>query len=81
MEYLTVQETAEKWGVSRRMVQQLCVNGRIPGARKFTRAWAIPADAEKPQDPRTAQPKSSVPLMDSGTLPWRNTTILRESRR
>lgn len=76
MEYLTVQETAEKWGVSRRMVQQLCVDGRIAGARKFTRAWAIPADAEKPQDPRTAQPKSSVPLMDSGNLmPLMNTAF------
>lgn len=76
MDYLTVQETAEKWGVSRRMVQQFCIDGRIPGARKFTRAWAIPADAEKPQDSRTAQPKSSVPLMDSGNLmPLMNTAF------
>ena len=76
MEYLTVQETAEKWGVTRRMVQQLCTDGRIPGARKFTRSWAIPADAEKPQDPRFAQPRSSVPLMDSGNLlPLMNTAF------
>lgn len=68
MEYRTVQETADKWKVSKRMVQQLCAAGRIPGARKFTRAWAIPADAEKPQDPRLTQPNSSILLTGSGNL-------------
>ena len=32
MEYLTVRETAEKWKISPRMVQQFCTAGRIPGA-------------------------------------------------
>ena len=54
MEYLTVRETANKWNISPRLVQQLCTDGRIPGAQKFGTAWAIPADAEKPQDPRAA---------------------------
>ena len=49
MEYLTAQEIADRWNLSKRTVQQLCAAGRIPGARKFTRAWAIPADAEKPR--------------------------------
>lgn len=35
MEYLTVKETAEKWNLSDRMVQQFCVQGRIPGAQKL----------------------------------------------
>ncbi len=60
MEYLTVRETAEKWNLSDRMVQRFCVDGRIPGARKFGRAWAIPSTAEKPQDPRFFQPKAAV---------------------
>lgn len=51
MEYLTVRETAERWNLSERTVQQLCVDGRIPGARKFGKSWAIPAEAEKPRDP------------------------------
>ena len=55
MEYLTVQETAEKWGVSPRMVQQLCSQGRIPGAQKFGRSWAVPAGADKPDDPRRSR--------------------------
>ena len=55
MEYLTVKETAEKWNLSDRMVQQFCVQGRIPGAQKFGKSWAVPANAEKPKDPRKLQ--------------------------
>ena len=52
MEYRTVRETAENWNLSVRMVQQLCTRGRVPGARKFGKTWAIPADAERPRGPR-----------------------------
>jgi DNA-binding CsgD family transcriptional regulator len=52
MEYLTARQAAEKWDLSPRTVQQLCVQGRISGALKFGKSWAIPADAEKPGDPR-----------------------------
>ena len=62
MEYLTVRETAEKWNVSPRMVQQFCTAGRIPGAQKFGKSWAIPADAEKPRDPRAARTGKAEPL-------------------
>ena len=55
MEYLSVKETAEKWNLSDRMVQQFCVQGRIPGAQKFGKSWAVPANAEKPKDPRKTQ--------------------------
>lgn len=55
MEYLTVRETARKWNLSDRMVQQFCTAGRIPGAQKFGNSWAIPADAEKPQGVQPAQ--------------------------
>ncbi|MDP4182419.1 MAG: hypothetical protein Q8942_15180 [Bacillota bacterium] len=34
MDYITAQEAADKWGISRRRVQILCVNGRINGAVK-----------------------------------------------
>ena len=52
MEYLSISQTAEKWGVSVRRIQTLCLTGRIPGATKIGSYWAIPADAEKPQDAR-----------------------------
>lgn len=30
-------------------MQQLCTQGRVPGAQKFGKSWAIPADTEKPE--------------------------------
>ena len=50
--YLSLREAAEKWGVSERRINQYCAEGRIPGAQRVGKAWAIPADAEKPGDPR-----------------------------
>lgn len=52
MEYLSISQTAEKWDVTRRRVQRLCLEGRIPGATKIGSYWAVPADAEKPRDER-----------------------------
>ena len=51
-EYMTVKEAAEKWGLSVRRVQLLCVEGRIEGAIKHASVLAIPKDAEKPKDER-----------------------------
>lgn len=52
MEYITVQEAAEKWNISDRRVQKYCAEGRVNGASKSGKSWKIPADAIKPQDPR-----------------------------
>lgn len=52
MEYLSLRQTAEKWGISIRRVQTLCSTDRIPGAVKIGSYWAIPVDAEKPKDER-----------------------------
>ena len=52
VEYLTVYEVAEKWGVTSRMVNYYCHAGRIPGAIKKCNLWLIPPDAEKPTDGR-----------------------------
>ncbi len=52
MKYLSVRETAEKWGISVRRLQVICRQGRIPGAFLVGNSWAIPADAEKPKDKR-----------------------------
>lgn len=60
MDYLTVKETAEKWGLSVRSIQQLCTQGRIPGARKFGKSWAIPANAEKSQVLRASQTQAET---------------------
>ena len=55
MEYLTSAECAEKWSVSQRWVAIYCKEGRIEGAVLRGRMWLIPADAEKPDDPRRAR--------------------------
>ncbi len=52
MLYITVAEASEKWGLSLRQVQRLVAVNRVPGARKFGRAWMLPADTEKPADLR-----------------------------
>lgn len=52
MEYLSLKQTSEKWGVCIRRVQTLCSTNRIPGAIKIGSYWAIPSDAEKPDDAR-----------------------------
>ena len=50
--YTTIKEIAEQWGITPRRVQVLCNNGKIPGAVKFGRDWAVPRNAEKPEDGR-----------------------------
>lgn len=52
MEYLSIRQTSEKWGISGRRIQRLCTEGRIPGAMKIGSYWAVPAEAEKPKDER-----------------------------
>ena len=46
MEYLSLRQTAEKWGLSVRRVQTLCITGRIARATKIGSYWAIPVDAK-----------------------------------
>ncbi len=52
MEYRSVKETAEAWSITERLVQRLCSEGRVAGARKIGGSWAIPQEAEKPGDLR-----------------------------
>lgn len=52
MDYISIAEAAEKWGITRRRVQVLCAQDRIPGLTKFGKSWAIPKDAKKPIDKR-----------------------------
>ena len=52
MDYMTIKEAAEKWGLSTRRVQTICNEGMVPGVMKFGREWAIPKEAKKPVDKR-----------------------------
>ena len=55
-----MREAARKWKISERLAQQYCTDGRIQGAKKFGGAWAIPADAGKPADPRKTRKRVVV---------------------
>ena len=55
--YITVKEAAEKWELKERAVQAMCMDGRIPGATKFGRSWAIASSAERPKDKRVVSGK------------------------
>jgi len=56
-DYMTIREASEKWGVTARRVQVLCADGRVKDAVRFGREWAIPIDAEKPEDKRVTSGK------------------------
>ena len=52
MQYISIKQTAEKWGISTRRIQILCKEDRIPGAFHGGNSRAIPDKAEKPKDAR-----------------------------
>lgn len=49
---MSVKEAALLWNISERRISYLCNQGRIAGAKKTGRSWAIPANAQKPVDNR-----------------------------
>lgn len=57
MDYMTLKEASEKWGVSSRQINYYCTDGRIFGAVKMAGVWLIPKDADKPADRRYKQSK------------------------
>ena len=59
MEYMTVKEASEKWGMSIRQVQSACEGGRAGGAIRKGHMWLIHRDAPKPVDGRTKAAKQS----------------------
>ncbi|MBQ9061605.1 MAG: helix-turn-helix domain-containing protein [Eubacterium sp.] len=57
MDYITIKEVAEKWGLKERRVQVMCQEEKIPGVKRFGHSWAIPANAERPVDGRVKSGK------------------------
>jgi len=52
MEYMSIAQAAEVWGISTRRVQVLCAQDRIVGACRIGNMWVIPKEAPKPADAR-----------------------------
>ena len=62
MDYITVKEASEKWGVTPRRVNYYCAGGRISGAVKMAGVWLLPKAADKPVDKRRKQNKGGEKL-------------------
>ena len=56
-DYLSITEMAESWGIHPRTVQLMCREGKIEGAVKFGKSWAIPQGVERPKDMRVKSGK------------------------
>ena len=59
--YFSVQETAKRWGISVRWVNQYALDGRIPGAERLGRSRAIPEEAAKPEKHRAGPRPKEMP--------------------
>lgn len=68
MEYISVMQFAEKFGISERTARNYCASGKIEGAFLTGKTWNIPADAVLPK--RKTVRKKVSPLL----------TMLREQK-
>ena len=64
MNYITVNEAAQKWGVSKSLVRRYLAQNRIPKAKCNDGIWSIPENAKKPQK----LPNTPVETEGLGTL-------------
>ena len=60
MRYISVAETAKKWGISERSVRNYCADGRVSGARLVGKTWEIPELSEKPKRASRIDKKRSL---------------------
>ena len=56
---MSSKQAAEKWGITDRQVQSLCLQGKIKDATRLGREWLIPKNAPKPLDGRTKEAKAA----------------------
>ena len=65
MIYISVAETAKRWGVSERSVRGYCAEGKIDGAFLTGKTWNIPETAEKPNriNKKTDAPKTLLEVL------------------
>ena len=60
MEYISVVQFAEKYGISERTARNYCAGGKIDGAFLTGKTWNIPADAEFPKDEEEILPPAEL---------------------
>ena len=63
MEYKSVAEMAELWGISERTVRNYCAEKRIEGAVLIGKTWKIPADAKRPERRKLKRPETLLEIL------------------
>ena len=61
MDYISVKEFAQKYGVSERTARNYCASGKIEGVVLVGKTWNIPADATLPM--RKSKKQQVSPLL------------------
>ena len=56
MDYISVNQFAEKYGISERTARNYCATGKIEGAFLTGKTWNIPADADLPRRSKRKMP-------------------------
>lgn len=56
MEFLPIQDYSNIWDISKRRIQILCKEGRVPGAKMIGNMWVIPEGSDRPNDARYKTP-------------------------
>ena len=74
MNYISVKETAAKWGISQAQVRKYCTQDRIPKAKCKDGVWLIPEKAKKPG-------KVTAPAAGQVELPPLAATLVRQKKK
>ncbi len=63
VEFITIKEVSQQWGISTRRISTLCIEGRVLGAVKQNGTWKVPVGSKKPDDAR---------MKNGKYIAWRN---------
>ena len=74
MNYISVKETAAKWGISQTQVRKYCTQERIPKAKYQDGIWLIPEKAKKPE-------KMTAPVAGPAELPPLAVKLIRQKKK
>lgn len=68
--FISVSETAKKWGISQRSVRNYAAQGRIDGAVLRGKSWHIPVSAKKPErlNKKQALPRTLLTVLKEEKL-------------
>ncbi|MCR4677068.1 MAG: helix-turn-helix domain-containing protein [Sphaerochaetaceae bacterium] len=80
MDYISVKEASERWGISERRVRALCESGRIEGVTRCGAwVWSIPAGTQRPADGRTLRHIKNRSLR-TGSQDFKKADALKKTR-